>query len=148
MNLTIKKLPKYNDDRGWLAEIFRNDEINYTPAMAYVSVTNPGIVRGPHEHHEQADCFVFLGPGNFELHLWDRRADSLNKDEHQILEVGEDNPTLVIVPPGVVHGYKCISKIPAYSINFPDKLYKGKGKSEEIDEIRHEQDPNSIYKIL
>jgi dTDP-4-dehydrorhamnose 3,5-epimerase len=148
MEIIIKKLTKYNDDRGWLTEIFRNDEIDYDPAMAYVSVTNPGVVRGPHEHHEQADCFVFLGPGNFELHLWDRRADSVNKDEHQILEVGENNPTLVIVPPGVVHGYKCIGETSAYSINFPDKLYKGKNKAEEIDEIRHEQDINSIYKIL
>ncbi|MCX6792600.1 MAG: dTDP-4-dehydrorhamnose 3,5-epimerase family protein [Candidatus Falkowbacteria bacterium] len=146
--LIIKKIAKYDDDRGWLAEIFRNDETDYVPAMAYVSVTKPGVVRGPHEHHDQSDCFVFVGPGNFELHLWDRREDSPKMGEHQVLIVGEENPTMVIVPPGVVHGYKCVSAAAAYSINLPDKLYRGKNKADEIDEIRWEQDPNSPYKIL
>jgi dTDP-4-dehydrorhamnose 3,5-epimerase len=51
------------------------------------------------------------------------------------------------VPPGVVHGYKCISQGPALSINLPDKLYKGVLKADEIDEIRWEEDKNSPYKI-
>ena len=146
-DVIIKKLNKYTDERGWLTEIFRRDELEFTPAMSYVSLTNPGVVRGPHEHVAQSDCFVFLGPGNFRLYLWDRRESSATKGETLELEVGADNPTLVIVPPGVVHGYKCISDIPALSINLPDKLYKGPGKKEEIDEIRWEIDPASPYKI-
>ncbi|MCG2698591.1 WxcM-like domain-containing protein, partial [Candidatus Parcubacteria bacterium] len=66
----IKKLNKYKDERGWLAEIFREDEDCYKPVMSYVSATNPGVVRGPHEHVKQSDCFVFVGPGDFELYLW------------------------------------------------------------------------------
>ncbi|MFA5023558.1 MAG: dTDP-4-dehydrorhamnose 3,5-epimerase family protein [Patescibacteria group bacterium] len=143
----IKKLIKNEDARGWLSEIFRNDELNFNPAMAYVSLTNPGVIRGPHEHVRQSDCFIFLGPGRFCLYLWDRRDSSETKGEALELEVGESNPSLVIVPPGVVHGYKCISDIQALSINLPDKLYKGTGKKEEIDEIRWEQDPKSPYKI-
>jgi len=146
--IIIKSLAKNSDDRGWLAEIFRRDELAFDPAMAYLSLTNPGAVRGPHEHRQQSDCFVFLGPGSFRLYLWDRRAASETKGEKLELEVGENNPSLVIVPPGVVHGYKCISKIPALSINLPDKLYKGEGKKEEIDEIRWETDPSSPYKIV
>ena len=72
----IKNLEKYNDDRGWLTEIFRIDELKINPAMAYVSLTKPGVIRGPHEHGHQSDVFVFLGPGDFELHLWDRRENS------------------------------------------------------------------------
>jgi len=140
-NVIIKKLNKYPDERGWLTEIFREDELNYKPAMSYVSMTKPGVIRGPHEHKEQSDCFVFTGPGDFELYLWDKEGT------HDVLRVGENNPTLVIVPPGVVHGYKCVSKIEAMSINLPDKLYKGKDKKEEIDEIRWETDSNSPYKI-
>ncbi len=144
----IKKLDRYDDDRGWLVEIFRNDEFSFVPAMSYVSLTKPGIVRGPHEHKTQSDCFVFVGPGTFELHLWDRRSGSATEGDHKVIIVGEENPTMVIVPPGVVHGYKCVSDIPAYSINLPDALYKGVGKQEEIDEIRWEVDPASPYKIL
>lgn len=143
----IKKIEKYVDNRGWLAEIFRRDELDFDMAMAYVSLTEPGIIRGPHEHKEQSDCFVFLGPGSFRLHLWDRRDSSATNGESLEIEVGQDNPTLVIVPPGVVHGYKCISDIPALSINLPDKLYKGDGKKEEVDEIRWEKMEDSPYKI-
>lgn len=143
----IKKLEKYNDSRGWLAEIWRRDEGGFQPAMGYVSATCPGVSRGPHEHKFQSDAFVFLGPGSFKLYLWDRRATSPTNGESWNGEVGENNPCLVIVPPGVVHGYKCIGDNLAYCINLPDKLYKGEDKKEEVDEIRWEQDENSPYKI-
>ncbi len=145
--VVIKQLEKFNDDRGWLAEIFRIDEIRYQPAMAYVSVTKPNVVRGPHEHKEQSDFFVFVGPGTFALYLWDNRQDSETFEKKQVIEVGEKNPVTVLVPPGVVHGYKCISKEPAYCINLPDKLYKGEFKQEEVDEIRWESAPSSPFKI-
>lgn len=146
-DVVIKKLNKFNDERGWLCEIFREDEMNYQPAMSYVSVTNPGVIRGPHEHVSQFDLFVFVGPGRFELHLWDRRENSPTQGEYFKEVFGEDNPSAIIVPPGVVHGYKCVSDHDGWCINLPDKLYKGEGKKEEVDEIRWELDSESPYKI-
>lgn len=143
----IKKLDKYEDGRGYLTELFRIDEVKHKPAMAYASYTKPQVKRGPHEHVYQSDGFAFFGPGSFKLYLWDRREDSETKGEKIELEVGESNPCLVIVPPGVVHGYKCISDYPALSVNFPDKLYKGENKQEEIDEIRWEEAEDSPYQI-
>lgn len=143
----IKKLNKFEDQRGWLAEIYRSDEISYQPQMTYVSVTKPGVVRGPHEHKEQADFFVFSGPGKFRLYLWDNRPDSPTYQKQEIVEAGENNPMAVLVPAGVVHGYKCISETPGWCINLPNKLYKGEGKKEEVDEVRWENDPNSPFKI-
>lgn len=145
--IKIIKINKFEDERGWLAEIFRNDEIEYNPVMGYISLTRPGVIRGPHEHKEQSDFFIFLGPGDFELHLWDARDNSSTKGGYLKIEVGEENPMTVLVPPGVVHGYKCISDKGALCINLPDRLYKGGGKKEEVDEIRWEQDPESPYKI-
>ncbi|HZJ40990.1 MAG TPA: dTDP-4-dehydrorhamnose 3,5-epimerase family protein [Candidatus Saccharimonadales bacterium] len=146
-DVIIKEIAKNCDERGFLAELFRADELDFKPAMSYASFTNPGVIRGPHEHVAQSDCFVFLGPGSFSLHLWDRREASSTNGEKVEIEVGVNNPTLVIVPPGVVHGYKCISDVPALSLNFPDKLYRGEGKQEEVDEIRWEKDSESPYKI-
>jgi len=143
----IKELKKWTDERGWLAETFRNDETDYRVAMSYLSMTNPGVKRGPHEHKLQSDFFVFAGPGEFDLYLWDNRDGSATKGESLKLRVGESNPVSVIVPPGVVHGYKCVSEIPAFSINFPDKLYKGEGKVEEVDEIRWESNEESPFVI-
>lgn len=145
----MKKLHKYVDERGWLMEAYRLDEDEYQPVMAYISLTEPGVIRGPHEHRYQADCFVFPGPGTFELHLWDHREASPSFGQYLRAEFGVDNPTMVIVPPGVVHGYKCISQEAALSINLPDKLYKGPDKKDpEIDEIRWEKDPHSPFKII
>lgn len=143
----VKDLLKHNDQRGWLTEIFRQDEWDFHPAMAYASVTEPGVVRGPHEHVQQSDAFVFLGPGSFRLYLWDRRPDSKTAGVNWNLEVGADRPCLVIIPPGVVHGYKCISSVPALSLNFPNQLYKGQNKEEPVDEIRWEDDASSPYQI-
>ena len=96
----IKKLNKFEDDRGWLAEIYRNDETNYNPVMGYVSSTKPGIIRGPHEHTKQSDCFVFLGPGDFELHLWDNREKSKTNGQYLKISAGGNNPKMVILPAG------------------------------------------------
>ena len=145
--LTIKSLSKNTDARGWLAEIFRSDEWIFPVAMAYASLTLPGVVRGPHEHKNQSDGFVFFGPGSFKLYLWDARLNSPTRGKKMELIVGVDNPCLVIIPPGVVHGYKCVSQEAALALNFPDKLYKGEGKKEAVDEIRHEDEDDSPYKI-
>lgn len=143
----ITKINKFKDERGYLAEFFRNDELDYKPVMAYLSFTKSGVIRGPHEHKKQADFFVFAGLGDFELHLWDRRENSPTKGEYFKEIFGESNPSSIIVPPGIVHGYKCVTETGGYSINLPDKLYKGQNKKEEVDEVRWEQDPNSPYKI-
>lgn len=145
--VTIKELKKNEDSRGWLAEIYREDEIDYSPAMSYVSVTKPGVSRGPHEHEKQSDFFVFPGPGKFRMYLWDNRKESPTYQEKMEFEGGEDRQIAVIVPPGVVHGYKCVSDTAAWSINLPNKLYAGKEKKEPVDEIRWEKDPTSPFKI-
>jgi dTDP-4-dehydrorhamnose 3,5-epimerase len=143
----IKKIKKNEDARGWLGEFFREDEVEFRPAMGYVSVTKPGVVRGPHEHIRQSDGFVFVGPGRFDLYLWDHRDDSSTNGESMKFEVGENDPCLVIVPPGVIHGYKCVSDKDAYCINIPDKLYRGRGMQDEIDEVRWEEKEDSPYMI-
>lgn len=145
--VVVKKLKKNEDVRGWLVEIYRNDEIKYAPVMSYISSTKPGVARGPHEHKEQSDLFVFIGPGKFRIYLWDNRADSPTYKEKLELEGGQDNQTAVLVPPGVVHGYKCISDVDGWCINLSDKLYAGIDKKGEVDEIRWEKDPASPFKI-
>ena len=149
-DVVVYPIRKFVDERGWLAEIFRHDEINeeFYPTMAYISVTEPLYQRGPHEHVDQADLFCFIGTGNFKLRLWDNREDSTTYKNVMTLFVGADNPQAVIIPKGVVHAYKNISTTEkGIVINCPNRLYMGAGKKEEIDEIRHEDDPETIYRI-
>jgi dTDP-4-dehydrorhamnose 3,5-epimerase len=143
----VKSISTFVDDRGWLSEIFRSDSDNFVPEMSYVSFTKYEISRGPHEHLNQTDFFVFIGPGDFELFLWDNRKDSSTFGVFEKIVVGESNKVSVTVPPGVVHGYKGITLTGSISINLPDKLFAGKNKKEPIDEIRHEKDPNTKFRM-
>lgn len=147
--IVVKELSKFVDERGWLAEIFREDEIQeeFMPVMSYVSVTQPGVARGPHEHVAQADNFVFLGPSNFKLYLWDTRKGSPTFMMRQTIYAGEDSPKSVIVPPGIVHAYRNIGGKPGMIVNLPNRLFAGANKKEKVDEIRHENDPDTIFKL-
>ena len=143
----ILNLKRYTDQRGWLVETFRHDEVDsrYHPVMSYVSLTHPGFTRGPHEHVDQSDLCIFMGPGTFEVWLWDSRPDSPTYRHRHVVTGGQDNPIQVLVPPGVVHAYRNIGDEDALVLNYPNQLFMGEGKKHPIDEIRHEDDPASIY---
>ncbi len=145
--VVARAVQRYEDDRGWLVELYRQDQLDpaHFPAMAYLSQTEPGASRGPHEHRRQGDYFVFLGPGDFRLYLWDTRPDSPTRGNRMTLAVGESNRRVVIVPCGVVHGYKNVGGKPAWVFNAPNRLYAGRLKREPVDEIRHEDDPHTPF---
>lgn len=146
-DVVVKPLTKFLDERGWLSEMFRNDELPewFRPEMAYMSMTVPGVARGPHEHVEQSDYFCFIGPANFKVYLWDARSDSPTFGVKQILFCGIDSPMSLIVPPGVVHAYRNVSLENGIVFNAPDRLYGGRGKSEKVDEVRHEDAVDSPF---
>jgi dTDP-4-dehydrorhamnose 3,5-epimerase len=148
-DVVVKPLPKFLDERGWLAELFRSDEVDpaVMPAMSYISMTVPGVARGPHEHVEQTDYFCFIGPSNFKVYMWDHREESPSRGTMQVLYAGEDSPMLVIVPPGVVHGYRNIGTCSGVVFNAPNRLYAGQGKHSPVDEIRHEESEGSPYRL-
>jgi dTDP-4-dehydrorhamnose 3,5-epimerase len=146
-DVVIRDLAKFVDDRGWLTELYRKDEIpeQFVPVMAYISLTLPDVARGPHEHVEQADYFGFIGPSDFKIFLWDNRPASPTYMVRQIVYAGENVPRTVIIPPGVVHAYKNAGGKTGMVINLPNALYAGKGKKQPVDEIRHETDPHSAF---
>ena len=143
--VVVRALSKHEDERGWLSELYRSDEWDHRVAMCYLSWTQPGKARGPHEHIQQSDCFAFLGPGTFRLYLWDAREGRKTYGRRMRLDVGEDRPVTVLVPPGVVHAYRCISDAKGLVVNLPDKLYAGEQRKEEVDEIRHEDRRDSPF---
>ena len=142
----VIRLKKYSDRRGWLAEVFRQDELEelYHPVMGYLSLTHPGISRGPHEHENQADLFIFFS-GHFRLYLWDTRKKSATVGTRQRIELGEATPASVLIPPGIVHAYRNIGSCDALIFNCPNALYAGQGKRHSVDEIRHEDAANHLF---
>ncbi len=146
-DVVVKDMVKYLDERGWLTELYRSDEVSpaYLPVMAYISTTLPSVARGPHEHVAQADYFAFLGPSNFKVYLWDNRKDSPTFMVRQIVYAGEDSPRTLIIPPGIVHAYRNVGVHPGMVVNLPNTLFAGKGRRDPVDEVRHENDPGTIF---
>jgi dTDP-4-dehydrorhamnose 3,5-epimerase len=147
--VVVRPLKKFVDERGWLSELFRVDELDaeFHPAMAYISFTEPGVTRGPHEHADQADFFCFIGPSNFKIRVWDNRPDSPTYNRVTTVYGGADNPLSILIPKGVVHAYRNVGSSPGAVINLPNRLFMGEGRREEVDEIRHEDDPDTKYRM-
>jgi dTDP-4-dehydrorhamnose 3,5-epimerase len=147
--VVLHRMEFYHDERGWLSELFRTDEVapELTPQMGYISVTKSGVVRGPHEHTEQTDYFAFPGFSRFKIYLWDNRPGSETKGEKVEFEIPEEEPSILIIPPGVIHAYKNIGTVDGITVNCPNRLYRGEGKREPVDEIRYEDDPESPFRV-
>ncbi len=141
-DIVWRPLKRFDDKRGWLCELFRTDDIatEYRPEMGYLSMSWAGVARGPHEHVDQADLFCFIGPGDFQIYLWDNRPHSPTYWNRQVRVVGSSEPMSLIIPPGIVHAYKNVGTQPGMVYNFPNQLYRGKGRTQPVDEIRHEDD--------
>lgn len=147
--IEIRTLSRYSDNRGWLMEVFRHDELDpeYIPAMTYVSLTRPGVARGPHEHIDQADYFCFAGPSDFKVYLWDNRVESSTYRHRMTIVAGESAPMIIIIPKKIVHAYKNIGASDGLVVNCPNRLFKGHGKKDPVDEVRYEHDAASPYEI-
>ncbi len=105
----------------------------------YVTAAFPGAVKGWHYHKVQTDHFVCIH-GTAKVVLYDRREESPTQGEVNEFFVGERNPCLIKIPPGVVHGFKGVGQETALIVNVPTELYH----YEDPDEHRLPYDTEEI----
>jgi len=111
------------DERGRLMELLRaDDELFIKFGQVYMTTVYPGVVKAWHYHKKQYDNFVAVR-GMIKLVLYDAREDSPTRGEINEFFIGDWNPQLVQIPPGVYHGFKCISETEAIVINIPTEVY-------------------------
>lgn len=111
------------DERGRLGEILRADDPWFAKfGQVYFTTTYPGVVKAWHFHKLQTDHFYCLR-GTIKLALYDARADSKTRGEVNEVYLSEYLPALVRVPPGVYHGWMCVSDIEAMVINVTTECY-------------------------
>jgi dTDP-4-dehydrorhamnose 3,5-epimerase len=135
-----KNLRVVADERGWLMEILRNDdEIFKEFGQVYITTAYPGVVKAWHYHRKQTDNFTCIR-GMMKVALYDDRKDSSTYREINEFFIGEKNPRLISVPPGVYHGFKAIGKETAYFLSIPTLPYNHK----EPDEFRLPPDTTQI----
>lgn len=128
----IKRLSKHADERGFLMELLRSDDPIFTKfGQCYVSMNYPGVVRAWHWHQKQDDYFVVV-KGMAKVALYDAREGSPSRGEVNEFYLGENNDILLMIPAGVMHGYKTVGTEPSLLVNFPTEVYD----SNQPDEYR------------
>jgi dTDP-4-dehydrorhamnose 3,5-epimerase len=121
--VATKRLKVIPDERGHLMECLRNDdELFIKFGQMYMTTTLPGVVKGWHLHRLQWDNVVCV-KGMIKLALYDAREGSATQGEVGEFFIGEHNPMLVRIPPGLYHGWKCVSTDEAYIVNAPTEVY-------------------------
>lgn len=110
-DVQIIDLVAHMDDRGYLIEIARctgGDEphavVHRFGQVYLVGDMVRGTIRAFHKHNELWDWF-FISHGSAKFVLKDDREDSPTYEEMMTIIVGERRPRLIVVPPGVYHGW-------------------------------------------
>ena len=128
------------DERGRLMVILRSDDPLFQKfGQVYLTTTYPGVVKAWHLHHIQTDLVSCIR-GEIQIVLFDARVDSPTHGEVAEFATGEKHPLLITIPPGIYHGWKCVSEEEAFIVNVPTEPYR----NGQPDEYRLPPDTDEI----
>ncbi len=99
-------LEVHTDDRGYLIELVRATDPFLTKfgQVYLVGDFARGVIRAFHKHTLLWDYF-FISHGSAKFILVDDRPNSTTYKNMDTFVVGSRNPSLLVVPPGVFHGW-------------------------------------------
>ena len=117
MKAELKNIEKHTDERGWLVEILRDDEIKEEIKQVYFSTSKPGAIRGNHYHTRKVEWFSVV-KGKAKLVLEDN--DSKERKE---LILSEDNPAIVKITPHITHAIQNIGDDEMYLIVIVNEVF-------------------------
>lgn len=130
-DVKTKQIKRYFDDRGFFSEIVKSGEETFVEVkQTSYSFTFPGVIKAFHWHKKQTDVWFFVS-GMAQVVLYDLRQDSPTYKETNVFYMGEDNPILLFIPPGVVHGYQVLGNKPACLFYHTDQAYNPEDPDEQ-----------------
>ena len=102
----VTPLRRIPDERGCIMHMLRADAPHFKHfGEIYFSAVNPGAIKAWHIHQEMTLNYACVS-GTIKLVLYDERAGSPTHGELMELFVGDQNYSLVTVPPLVWNGFK------------------------------------------
>ena len=104
----VKVIPlkQINDERGKIMHMLKSTDDHFTQfGEIYFSCAWPGTIKAWHIHKSMTLNNAVIS-GHAKLVLYDDRNVSPTKGELMELFIGEDNYSLVQIPPGILNGYK------------------------------------------
>lgn len=105
-DVSLVDLTMHQDDRGYLYELVHITD-TFVPQFGQVYIVGDpvrGTIRAFHKHAELHDWFAIVH-GSAKFVLKDDRQDSPTYGEVASFVLSERNPKLLVVPPGVYHGW-------------------------------------------
>lgn len=122
--VSTRALVVHTDERGSLCELLTTRDEAIEPIVHVYQVTAaPGAVRAWVYHRGQADRLAFT-QGRFRIALYDIRPNSSTCHMLNVFELGRERPTLLRIPPYVIHGVKNIGPEASTFMNLPTKAYQ------------------------
>ena len=127
----VNPLVRHCDERGYLLEVLRDDdELLERFGQTTFTVTYPGVIKAFHWHRKQYDLW-FMAIGEAQVVLHDLREDSPTYKLTQVVYAGEHAPVLIVIPPGVAHGYQVLGDKPVGLFYHTTKSYDPSDPDEE-----------------
>lgn len=127
----VKKIKRFADDRGFFSEIIKEGEETFRSIkQTSYTETYPGVIKAFHWHRKQYDVW-FPIKGSIQIVLYDLRKDSSTFKQTQVIYAGEDNPSLILIPPGVAHGYRVLGSQKAGLFYHTSEAYDPDNPDEE-----------------
>lgn len=102
--LEIVSLEVQFDDRGYLFEIIHNYDMSKFGQVYVVGDPVRNIIRAFHKHEVLWDYFCIV-KGSAKFVFSDDRENSKTYKTQEIIILSEKSPKMIIVPPGVYHGW-------------------------------------------
>jgi dTDP-4-dehydrorhamnose 3,5-epimerase-like enzyme len=98
-------LRRFEDERGWLAEIARASGLPEPVRQTNVSFSRRGTIRGLHYHERQSDVFVCL-QGRARVVALDRETGETFSEE-----IGDGNFAAIYMPGNLAHGFEALTDV-------------------------------------
>ena len=104
--IPLRRIP---DERGTVFHMLRRTDPHFKEfGEIYFSSVYPGVVKGWHRHREMTLNYACIS-GSIKLALYDEREGSATRGNLLEVFLGQDNYSLVIIPPDVWNGFKGMS---------------------------------------
>ncbi len=125
-----KELIAHPDDRGYFMEIAKESDLFIPIKQTSYTVGHPGVIKAFHWHKKQTDLWFGVS-GRARAVLYDLREDSPTKGQFETFFIGGPKPILLLIPPGVAHGYQVLGNKDFAMFYHTDQAYDPKNPDEE-----------------
>lgn len=122
----LKELNPIVDGRGDVTELWSESWVDNKDIIhakhVYQSATDYGVVKCWHLHADHTDQFT-VTRGKLQVSMVDVRQDSPTFLHVNKVFLGHIRPRFLKIPPGIMHGWKALTRPEVLVVNFQSEIY-------------------------